>query len=339
MQKTLDRDDFYGGAYLKYNNGRFFFNTEFDWYKRTDRYSGFPGIIFQGVGNNTAFNGNGLTEPTSLPNYIEAYRVMAEAGAFCGPAKISFLYAWMNGPDRRNGQTAGINQGAFSDHVNVTVEPVSNLAVNLNPRNQSEAAANTGVFRPYSLLLNYGYGFGAYINADSGNGYCDDASVIATRVDYALAANLNIHGSFLWADRVGNGYGWGYLSPILDNATNWSQAVNGPTGGIIGRYRGSTVPGSGTAIAPNIPDNNLGWEVTGGIDWKLLESLTVNATVAYWQPGKWFNYACVDKGVFGWDTFNDGSAVQAGGGGQFGINPSRTINPVLGLELKAEAAF
>ncbi len=32
-----DRDDFYGGIYAKYNNGRFFFNTEFDWYDRLDR--------------------------------------------------------------------------------------------------------------------------------------------------------------------------------------------------------------------------------------------------------------------------------------------------------------
>ncbi|MBI5249859.1 MAG: hypothetical protein HY912_10225, partial [Desulfomonile tiedjei] len=36
-EDVRERDDFYGGAYIKYNNGRFFANSEFDWYDRLDR--------------------------------------------------------------------------------------------------------------------------------------------------------------------------------------------------------------------------------------------------------------------------------------------------------------
>jgi hypothetical protein len=235
----------------------------------------------------------------------------------------------MNGPDRRNGSTFGINQGGFIDHVNPTF-------LNPNPRLASQADANTGVFRPYSLMMVYGYGLGAYINVDAGNGFADDASIIAARLDYAIAANLNVWGTFFWADRVGNGYGWGYLSPLLTTAAVW--AAN-PTGQIIGHYRGSNIPGS-ASVAPNIPDNNLGWEVTTGFDWKLLENLTATGTFAYWQPGKWFNYACINKDVAGWDVQNSIDIV-AGTPGTFpfGVNPDRTIDPLWAMELKLNHSF
>jgi hypothetical protein len=312
---TRDRNDFFGDAYFKYNNGRFFFNSEFGWYTRTDRFSGAL------VAPNT---------PLSFtPVYIEAYRAMAEAGVLAGPAKASVIYAWMNGPDRRNGRTQGINQGAFSDHIN------SSGALP-NPRVQSQSDANTGLFRPYSLLMVYAYGLGAYINADTNNGFADDASIFATRIDYAVAANLNIYTSFFWADRVGNGYGWGYLSPLDRTATNAGNIPTGLTenGQIFGFYRGSTTPGS-AAIRPNIPDNNLGWEIGAGFDWKLLEGLLLNATFAYWQPGKWFNYACINKAVPAWDT----QSVRGAGAFPFGVQPDRPIDAILGMELKVQATF
>ena len=36
-EETRDREDYYGGAYIKYNNGRFFFNSEFNFYNRRDK--------------------------------------------------------------------------------------------------------------------------------------------------------------------------------------------------------------------------------------------------------------------------------------------------------------
>ena len=59
---------------------------------------------------------------------------------------------------------------------------------------------------------------------------------------------------------------------------------------------------NGAAGSPNIPDRALGWEVDAGFDWKLLEGFTTNFTLAYWAPGKWFNYACIDRSVPVWNV-------------------------------------
>ncbi len=58
---------------------------------------------------------------------------------------------------------------------------------------QSQSASNTGLFRPYSYLMVYNYGLGAFFNADTCSGYADDASILAARLDYAVAANLNVY--------------------------------------------------------------------------------------------------------------------------------------------------
>ena len=78
------------------------------------------------------------------------------------------------------------------------------------------------------------------------------------------------------------------------------------------------------AGAPSIPDNNLGWEIDAGMDWQLLDKWTVRMIAGYWQPGRWFNYACIDKTVPNWDI---PSAAN-----RFGINPDRVIDPVLGIK-------
>ena len=52
------------------------------------------------------------------------------------------------------------------------------------------------------------------MNADTLNGTAEDASIWAARLDYAVASNLNIYGSFFWADRTSkSGYGWGFIRP------------------------------------------------------------------------------------------------------------------------------
>ncbi len=213
--KFRDRADFYGGVYAKFNNGRFFANSEFDWYDRMDKQ------------RNTA------------PLRTFDYRIMGELGAYCGPAKLSVLCSWHSGMDRRHGYTNSV-QGCIADPVNGT-----------NPRVQSSSTSNTGLYRPYSYIMVYGYGLGNSINADTGEGYVQDAFCKAARLDYAVAANLNVFGTFFQANRVGNGYGWGYLAPNYPNKD----------GSVIGKYRGNTSLGT---VAPTIPDNDLGWEVDTG---------------------------------------------------------------------------
>ncbi len=292
---TRDRDDFYGGIYAKYNNGRFFFNAEFDWYDRLDRqYT--------------------LAATSGESRYVQDYRLMAELGVMAGPSKIALMASWLAGNDRRNGVINGINQGILTAQLTSLANAVSNVDFRWNQASLS----NTGLYRPYSYLMVYSYGTGPYINLDTNNGYVNDAMTYAARLDYAVAANLNVYGSFFWADRVGNGYGWGYLAP--------DDTVGG-TGRVTGAYRG----GTGAAAAPNIPDNNLGWEVDAGFDWKLLEGLLVNATFGYWQPGKWFNHACISKTNPGWNTPNAANS--------FGTQADRDIDPIFGMELKITGEF
>ncbi len=299
-EETRDREDFYGGVYMKYNNGRFFLNSEFNWYDRLDRRR-----------DVNAFPGGAVTE------YTQNYRIMTELGVMAGPTKVSLLGAWLSGPDRRAGYTANINQGTLTNAIQTgTVVGASNF------RYQSATSSNTGLFRPYSYLMVYAYGLGAYMNSDTVNGYVEDAMTYGARMDYAVAANLNVYGSFFWADRVGNGYGWGYLAP--------DPNING-TGAVGGAYRGTFAAGVPVTVAPNIPDNNLGWEVDAGFDWKLLEGLLVNCTFAYWQPGQWFNYAAISKANPGWNTPNAGN--------NWGTIPGRNIDPTFGMELKVVGEF
>ena len=110
-----------------------------------------------------------------------------------GPAKISFLWAYYPGPDRRGGKLIDRQP---------TVVPIfsPNGGVNL--------------YFPYSLLLGYDYGSGnGSISRSSDHGFITDASTYGVRLDYAVAANLNAYATFLYASRVSQGYGWGWIRP------------------------------------------------------------------------------------------------------------------------------
>ena len=118
-----------------------------------------------------------------------------------------------------------------------------------------------------------------------------DAFVLAARLDYAVAANLNVALSLFRADRTSHGYSWACIGP---NA-GLGAFPGTPDGNIdlnLNRYPGS----------PNIPDGSLGTEIGLAMDWKLLEGLVLGINAAYWKPGAWFTYACVDRSVPGWAT-------------------------------------
>jgi hypothetical protein len=83
--------------------------------------------------------------------------------------------------------------------------------------------------------------------------------------------------------------------------------------------------------APSIPDHALGYEFDWGFDWKLLEGYRLNGIFGIWQPGKWFNYACVDKSVTNWDNQTAGE--------NWGVNPDRSISPVFAGEIKFVGEF
>jgi hypothetical protein len=217
-------------------------------------------------------------------------------GTLVGPAKVSLLWAWIPGPDRRHG-----------------------VLIDRQPFLQNSDNTNTSFFRPYSLLLAYNYGAGnGSVSPDNGNGYMTDSNVYAARLDYAVASNLNVNGSFLWAERLSKGYGWGFIQPDLDAGI--------PTGAVAyGRKGDFANP------APAIPDSHLGWEIDLGLTWQILENYTIASSFGYWQPGRWFNFACVDRSNPGWKNPLPGNS--------FGINPDRTIDPVFGMEIVVSGEF
>jgi hypothetical protein len=292
-----DRDDFYGAMYLKYYTGMLFFNAEVDWYQRTDR--------------NRRKTAAGAPAPNVRDTYVEHWRWAIETSALSGPARLGLLYAWLSGGDRRNG-----------------------AQIDRNGIIRTDTFSNTGLFRPYSYLMVYSYGLGNFIDTTTTYGYAEDASVYGARLDYSVAANLNMYGTFFWADRASkSGFGWGAIAPNPTLANGEVQF--GPS---------APDSGAGPTGAPNIPDTNLGWEVDLGMDWKLIEGLNVLTTLAYWQPGNWFKYACVDKSVPGWGAITQivGPAPIGLTGNdpvRWGINPDRAIDPIWGLRIVVSGEF
>ncbi len=275
---------FHGTAFLRFNNGHYFYNSEIAWLFWSDKYHDPLGRV--GPPN---------------PRYVQQIRMMSEQGIYAGPFKASLLEAWMPGPDRRNGALIDRQDAAFVWH----------------PTLDSYLGA-FDVFRPYSYLFSYDYGSGLNAYNQSRDGFVRDAMVVAIRLDYAVAANLNTYGSIFYARRTTNGYGWGCIAPNdysfnkIDNDGNIQFNVNG-------------MPGS-----PNIPDNALGYEIDTGLEWKLLEGWSVNVVIGYWQPGKWFSYACIDRSVPNWNL---------PGAINFGTRPDRTIDPVMGGEFSLNFQF
>jgi hypothetical protein len=270
-----------GWIYLKYNNGRVFFNTEADWYYRAINYEPAMDGTFPGPGYSM--------KPLSgdyLPPYTESWRCMMEFGALSGPNRLSLLLAHMPGPDRRHG-----------------------VLIDRQPYIQDAERSAYGVFYPYSILMGKYYmaGVDSYRDMSASN-------VAAVRFDRMIASNLNIFGCVMKANRSSNGYSWGYVRP---DDTNFGYLNFGNRG-------------SFNLPVPSVPDDDLGWEFNAGFVWKLLENWRIYARGAYWQPGKWFNYACIDKSVPGWDSEPPTS-------NNFGTNPNRTIAPIMGFELYLDA--
>lgn len=281
-----------GSLYVKYHNGSVFFNGEIAWgvelTRRQPWLSSDPGILADGSGRSRFAS-----------NYVEHLRSMVELGAYRGPAKLSVVWAWIPGPDRRHG---------------VRIDRQSDLRF-------VSSLSNVSVFRPYSLLLSYTYG-GANnsFTVDSRNGYMTDANILAARLDYAIAANVNIFGTVFWAHRVSHGYGQGFMRP------EYSAAADRFTGSV--QY---VEDDQFVNSAPAIPDGDLGYEIDWGLAWRILESYTISATFGIWQPGRWFNFACVDRSVSNWKIPTAANS--------FGANPNRTVDPVFGMELTLNADF
>ena len=302
---TIDAELNHGTLYLQFNNGRFFMNSEASWMYWTDRY--------QGVENhpNPFDYYSGVNPPYT--RYIEQWRYAVELGLITGPAKFSAIAGWSPGPDRRNGLYHDKQQAAFIWHSGF----------------ESHFLNNYSLFGPYSHIFVYDYGSGLNAYNLSGEGFVRDAFLLGARIDYAVAANLNIFGTFFWAQRTSDGYPWGVLRPSLtaekdyftqlylaDGNVDFAAVSPGALNFSAYQY---DVPAS---QIPNITNRALGFEVNLGFNWKLLDGWTAGALVGYWAPGDWFKYACIDRSVPGWNNNNFS-----------GTRPARTIDPIMGGEV------
>lgn len=277
----------HGTIFLKYNNGRIFLNTEAAWLHWIDRFQ--P--------NNDQLMDIHRHVQQPFTRYVQQWRGFLETGFYAGPAKLSFMTAWSPGPDRRAGRYIDRQPAAFVWHPTYDTH-----------------LGNYSAFEPYTHMFCYNYGSGLNAYNLSGDGYLRDAFVLAARFDYAVASNLNIFGSFFWAERTSNGYPWGALrtnsGADIDGNIDFSQVTPGPL----------NIPDARQWV-PNIPTRDLGYELYTGSEWQLLEGWNFGILFSYWTPGKWFNYACIDRSVQGWNN----SAVT-------GARPDRIIDPVVGGE-------
>jgi hypothetical protein len=283
-----------GWASLKWSNGRFFFNTELDWFNRILRFQRTgDGQTYDPItaGLLPEFYTDGSGRSRFAPQYWESWRYVAEGGIFLGASSGRVFYAFMPGQDRRHG-----------------------ILIDRQPFIQEDPQTGTDVFDPYSILFSYLFGGGVRAPA-----HISAASVYAAKIDYCLAANLIVSGSVMHARRNADGYGWGYIRPsITTDAGVWGTVDY-------------NVRGAFAASPPTIPDNDLGWEYVGSITWQLMETSFFEARVAYWKPGKWFSYACIDRSVPNWDA---PSAAN-----NWGVNPNRDIDGIYGFEIRLGATY
>lgn len=246
-------DESMAGAamYVKYNNGRFFANLEGGFTQADAHYIG---------------NGQGAG---AGPRYTERSYAFGECGVLAGPAKLSFIFGWSPGDPLNDNNPTKVYAGY---------------------------AINYQAMLPYQYLMFYTYGGGndapwvtdrtsvfpsapyASFSQDE-NGQMGDAYALGVRLDNALASNLNIWGSYLWAHRIEqNGFRrGGKLSSGL-----WADPTQAMT------WKNTYY---GASASPYVSDGHVGWEAGFGVDWKLLESMALKMRWAYWQPGKWFDEA------------------------------------------------
>jgi hypothetical protein len=260
--------------YLKYNNGRFFFNGEWDqqW------------LIAKKMGGRTISG--------------KPYSWMVEMGGMAGPAKTTLAAFYRTGHQRSGGQLNFASSNGSTGITNVSDKWNQYVVV---------GGANTAI-APYNFLIGY---WGTGNNSYDASGYPTylDFLGYAARIDYALASNLNLFTSYIYARRASS------------SSTGWGQ------------YGGGVALLPVNAVSSNVPDNNLGWEWDLGCNWKLLESMTFNFKFGYWKPGDWFKFAYMDLSTT--NTITD----PAPGGGSVRVNPSRSIDPIIGTEFSLLVNF
>jgi hypothetical protein len=213
-----------------------------------------------------------------------------EAGLMTGPAKLTFCYVRATGDDPSTRKTT--EEGGHGDPVN----PV--------------------FMRPWGYLMYWTYGTG-YAFGPGGLGQVSNCHHLGFRVDYAVAANLNLFGvwSHAWRDQPGAFQLAGNDLHTQRRFTNDDLMAAQSSGDV------RQVPGYA---------NDIGWEVDIGFRWKWLENLTWEFTIAYWQPGDWWSHAYPNTAAIYAHTAPE--AAPTPNSLLARMNPTRPIDPLLAFE-------
>jgi hypothetical protein len=297
---TVDRETVLALAWVKFNNGRFFFNAE--------------AALADADTDISSLNRDNFVTDQSPKYETLSNHFFAELGIYAGSSKLSLMYAQSSGRVLAN----RLYSGTYPFNWNQTTP---------NPTKwYTIFQINYQALEPYNLLIFNTYGGGnGVVNAD-GTGEMGDARAFAARLDYAVAANLNVFGSIMYAKRLErHGYyagTYGTRDSLLETGTTGNLFPNG-----ISATRSAVewkLANLGSASNPWINDDFLGWEADAGFAWKLLEGLTWEATYAYWKVGPWFDYAY--KAFDGGGTGSLGNDLMIGRSPIHAISTSMKVN-------------
>lgn len=257
--------------YGKWTNGKVFLNAEYDQqYVKVTRHGGRP-----------------------ISGWPRGF--FGEAGILLGPSKVTLAAMYRSGHDRQGGILDVVSTTGTSTQTATQVGDTWTLYL--------PYAGAGECMRPYNFILGY-YGTGNNSYDGVGNPTYLDFKGAAIRIDHAVASNLHLWMSYLYARRASNTGSW------------WGQYAGG-----IGN---TPIRGS------NVPDTNLGWELDAGINWKLLDNTLFTVKAGYWKPDKWFKFAYQDYSMN--TTMNDPARPDV----PIRVDGNRGIDPIMGVNFGFE---
>jgi hypothetical protein len=237
----------------------------------------------------------------------------------------------------RDAWVYGVEFGSLFGPLKTTLSYIRATGDDPNTRKTDEeaAVADQGVMSCYvqywAYLMYYYYGAGVAWDG-SGKGTPSNFHHVGVRLDYAAASNLNVFGVFSHA--------WRDQPNAFQLAGNWLAGAQ--------RFSNDTIlsikAAGGAQTAANhqaVPDHarSMGWEINAGWDWKILENLTWNLTVALWKPGNWWAFAYPNTAMLYRAQPRDGTALAAGTFAQAAADLGRDIDPLVALEMSLRIEF